>query len=170
MKQATTIISRRDASTMEVNSTTLKGFDNTAFGGYSTVKRSVLLLVWAIGMLIASFSAGAQDVDDFQAGIKFEKTSVNLVDMTPDSGKQKFEFKFVNNRNAPLVLTYVHASCSCIGLDYPRTPIAPGDSASISGFLNPGAVHEADFKRNILIRSNAKPSQTRVFVIGQLKK
>ena len=122
MKQATTIISRRDASTMEVNSTTLKGFDNTAFGGYSTVKRSVLLLVWAIGMLIASFSAGAQDVDDFQAGIKFEKTSVNLGDMTPDSGKQKFEFKFVNNGNAPLVLTYVHASCSCIGLDYPRTP------------------------------------------------
>ena len=169
MKQATTIPGG-DTSAIGVNSSTLKVFERTAFGGYPKFKRGALLIVWAIGLLVASFSGAAQDVEDFQAEIKFEKTSVNLGEITPDSGKQKFEFKFLNSGNAPLVLTYVHASCSCIGVEYPRTPIAPGDSASISGFLNPGAVHETNFKRNILIRSNATPSQTRVFVTGKLKK
>lgn len=121
------------------------------------------------GTFINTSTIQAQDIDDFQAGIRFEHTTVNLGVLTPDSEKQKFEFKFVNSGNAPLVLTYVHPSCSCIGLNYPRIPIAPGDSASITGFLNPGAIHEPDFRRNILIRSNAVPSQTRVFITGKLK-
>lgn len=111
-----------------------------------------------------------QDIDDFNPVISFERSSINLGELTPESCRQKFEFRFVNSGNAPLVLTYVHASCSCIGLDYPRVPVAPGDSASIKGFLNPEAVHEPSFKRHILIRSNAAPGQHRVFVVGKIKK
>lgn len=111
-----------------------------------------------------------QNIEDFTPVIKFDHTGIDLGEMTQDGGKKPFSFKFVNEGNAPLVLTYVHASCSCIGLEYPRHPIAPGDSATVKGYLNPASISEPTFQRNILIRSNAQPSQTRVFITGKIKK
>lgn len=105
--------------------------------------------------------------DDFEAKISFERTYIDFGELTDESGGQKFEFRFVNDGNAPLVLTYVHPSCSCVKMEYPRTPIAPGDSASIKGELNPALIHERDFKRNVLIRSNAVSGQSRVFLVGK---
>ena len=105
--------------------------------------------------------------DDFEAKISFERTYIDFGELTDESGGQKFEFRFVNDGNAPLVLTYGHPSCSCVKMEYPRTPIAPGDSASIKGELNPALIHERDFKRNVLIRSNAASGQSRVFLVGK---
>ena len=119
------------------------------------MKRNVLL---SILLLTFSWHIQAEDplsVDDFAAQITFDTSCINLGDLASDSGERKFEFKFVNSGNAPLVLTYVHPSCSCVKMEYPRTPIAPGDSACIKGVLNPSSIHEKDFKRNILVRSNA---------------
>ena len=108
--------------------------------------------------------------DDFAAEIAFDNTCINFGELTHESGEQKFEFKFINSGNAPLVLTYVHPSCSCVKMEYPRIPIAPGDSASIKGYLNPALIHEKDFKRNIHVRSNTVSGPNSVFLVGKLTK
>ena len=79
-----------------------------------------------------------------------KKNNINFGLVDKAEGEKRFEFRFVNSGNAPLVLTYVHASCSCVRLEYPRQPIAPGDSSFIAGRLNPATIHETDFKRSIL--------------------
>ncbi|WP_289646145.1 DUF1573 domain-containing protein [uncultured Duncaniella sp.] len=101
--------------------------------------------------------------------ISFEKNNINFGLVDKAEGEKRFEFRFVNSGNAPLVLTYVHASCSCVRLEYPRQPIAPGDSSFIAGRLNPATIHETDFKRSILVRTNANPPQTRLFITGKIK-
>lgn len=107
--------------------------------------------------------------DDFIARTDFDTTCLNLGEIHRSAGEQPFSFRAVNSGNAPLVLTYVHASCGCVRLNYPRHPIAPGDTVTISGVLNPGSINEGDFKRNILVRSNAEPPQTRLFIIGKIR-
>lgn len=133
------------------------------------IKRLSILL--ALPFLLPALPAGADEplsADDFSAETSFIKTVVDLGEINPTDGDRPFEFSVVNSGNAPLVLTYLHASCGCVRLTYPRHPIAPGDTACISGVLVPHNINPGDFKRNILVRSNARTPQTRLFVIGHV--
>ncbi|WP_297071613.1 DUF1573 domain-containing protein [uncultured Duncaniella sp.] len=123
-------------------------------------------------ILFASISLLADEpltTDDFSARMSFDKTVVDLGELNKADGEKPFNFQLVNSGNAPLVLTYLHASCGCMRLSYPRQPIPPGDTVNISGILNPHSLNSGDFKRNVLVRSNAEPSQARLFIIGKIQ-
>lgn len=131
-------------------------------------KRVSFFIIFLITFIAAVHGDEPRETDDFIPAITFERTCVNFGTINKNDGERDFEFRFANTGNAPLVLTYVHASCSCVRLKYPRQPIAPGDSSSISGTLNLNTIHEQDFRRNILVRSNALSSQARLFLIGRI--
>ncbi|MDE5665295.1 MAG: DUF1573 domain-containing protein [Duncaniella sp.] len=132
------------------------------------MKRAIVIFTYFLGLIVSLHADGPQNVDDFNPVISFEKNNINFGLVDKSEGDKKFEFRFVNTGNAPLVLTYVHASCSCVKIEYPRHPIAPGDSSMITGRLNPSTIHETDFKRSILVRTNANPPQTRLFITGKI--
>lgn len=120
-------------------------------------------------ILFASLHSETQlSADDFNARMDFDYTSFNIGEISRNKGELPFTFQAVNSGNAPLVLTYVHPSCGCVRLNYPRHPIAPGDTLRISGIFNPHSLNDGGFKRNILVRSNAVPPQTRLFIIGKI--
>lgn len=133
--------------------------------------RSMRRFCFLILALTAVFigSKGEESLDGFVAGLSFSKTVENLGTITKDAKPVHLEFPFVNDGNAPLVLTYVHASCSCVRLEYPRAPIAPGDSSKISATFIPASVSSREFKRDILVKSNAKKSMTRLFIVGKME-
>lgn len=91
------------------------------------MKRYALItLLFAALSLSYSRAEEPLSADDFTPVISFEKNITDLGDIDSAGGDREFEFRFVNSGNAPLVLTYVHASCGCVRLKYPRQPIAPG--------------------------------------------
>lgn len=114
-------------------------------------------------------SKGEENLDNFVAGISFPKPVRDLGTINKDDEPVVLEFPFVNDGNAPLVLTYVHASCSCVRVEYPRAPIAPGDSSKISATFIPASVSSREFKRDILVKSNAKKPMTRLFIVGKME-
>ena len=114
------------------------------------MKRVIAILTFLLSLIVSLHADNPQSADDFIPAISFEKNNINFGLVDKAEGEKRFEFRFVNSGNAPLVLTYVHASCSCVRLEYPRQPIAPGDSSFIAGRLNPATIHETDFKRSIL--------------------
>lgn len=133
------------------------------------MKRLSLIFTILITLIVSSRAGEPVSADDFIPVITFEKNVIDLGEMADTVKAKKFEFIFVNTGNAPLVLTYVHASCSCVRLEYPRQPIAPGDTSRIAGTLNTATIHQPEFKRNILVRSTAQPSQTRLFITGKIR-
>lgn len=132
------------------------------------MKRLTTPLILLI-LLFTQLQAVGQDMtDDFIARTEFETTCINLGKIDRTEEGKSFYFKAVNTGNAPLVLTYVHASCNCVKLKYPRHPIAPGDTLKISGILNPRGISDGTFKRDVFVKSNSDTPQTRLFIIGEI--
>ena len=118
--------------------------------------------------LMSSSPASGHDDDTFEAQLNIEKRGINLGNITRSSTPISLSFTGVNTGNAPLVLTYVHPSCNCVRLKYPREPIAPGDTLYIRGTLNPQGLSEGQFRRDIIIRSNATESKIRLIMTGTI--
>lgn len=71
------------------------------------------------------------------------------------------EFELTNSGNAPLIITNVRPTCGCTVADYPRTPIAPGESAIIKGTYNARSL--GTFRKTIAVQTNAEnPNQNLV--------
>lgn len=135
----------------------------------ANIQKILFIAAASLTACLYSFAQKSMNADDFAAKISFAKTVVNVGTISKDTTDMHFQFPFVNTGNAPLVLTYVHPSCSCMRVEYPRQPIAPGDSGRISTIFLPSTIHEKDFKRHILIKSNAEQPPVRLFIVGKFK-
>ena len=74
------------------------------------------------------------------------------------------EFKFKNTGAAPVLLGNVKPSCGCTTPEWPREPIAPGETASIKATFN--AANAGPFNKAITITSDATEGTKRIFIKG----
>ncbi len=66
-------------------------------------------------------------------------------------------FKFKNTGNAPLIISNAQGSCGCTVPEYPRTPIAPGESGEIKvSFDSNGRPGRND--KQVTINANTVPN------------
>lgn len=128
-----------------------------------------LLLSLLLLSLMALTPGEPEEGEAFEASIKMEKRGINLGDVYRSDEGRSFTFTGVNTGTAPLVLTYVHPSCNCVRLQYPREPIAPGDTLRIRGSFNPHGLSDGPFRRDIIVRSNATESKIRLLITGTIK-
>lgn len=128
----------------------------------------IRLLSLTILMLLVAVGHGEDKADDFNARLSFSHRNISLGDIAKNGENVKCKFPFKNSGNAPLVFTYLHASCSCMRLNYPRHPIAPGDSGIISVELNPRTLPAGDFHKGILVRSNAETPRETLSITGKI--
>ena len=76
-------------------------------------------------------------------------------------------FYFVNNGDAPLVLTNVKGSCGCTNVDYPEEPINPGGKGLITAEVNnSNKPVDKKFRVSITIESNAQEPKMRLDLQG----
>lgn len=132
---------------------------------YPFIFTLLLTAIMPAGMM-AGASGDSADGDGFDAQLKFETREIRLGEIHGSDPDRPFSFTGVNTGNAPLVLTYVHPSCNCVRLQYPREPIAPGDTLRISGRLNPHGLSGGPFRRDIIVRSNATEPKIRLLLTG----
>lgn len=94
------------------------------------MKTLLLTLMLTAG---AAFNSKAQVSISTATGaqIEFVKTSHDYGTIKNGAdGTCTFEFK--NTGNAPLIIQDAKASCGCTVPDWPKTPIAPGETATIT--------------------------------------
>ncbi len=101
-----------------------------------------------------------------KATITFEKSSHDFGDIAQGE-KVNYVFKFKNTGNAPLILQDVQTTCGCTATDWPRQPIAPGESGKIAAsFDSNGKMGKQN--KVITIYSNATNSPERVSIITNI--
>lgn len=75
------------------------------------------------------------------------------------------QMPFVNTGNEPLIITQVRPSCGCTVAEYPRSPIAPGDTAAVElSFYSRNIPGE--FQKDVLVYSNTTPRKSVLVVKG----
>lgn len=85
----------------------------------------------------------------------------------PEGEKYTHEFLFTNIGKSPLIIQGVKASCGCTTPDWPKDPILPGESASITATYNSKG-RPGPFNKGITITSNAVTPTKRLFIKGKV--
>ncbi len=78
-------------------------------------------------------------------------------------------YKFKNTGDEPLVISNAKGSCGCTVPQWPKTPIAPGDSGEILVSFNSKGKPGPQTKK-VTITANTDPVQTFLTITGKVKK
>lgn len=116
-------------------------------------KRGIFYL-WTLAILFLFL--GITFNTNAQAKIKFTETKKDL-------GKVKkgdvvsAEYEFRNEGDQPLLITDAKFECSCTSVDFPKQPIAPGQSSKLTVKFDTKSAYDRQ-DRKVEIISNAKNS------------
>lgn len=72
----------------------------------------------------------------------------------PEGPDVTHEFKFRNSGQAPLVISNANANCGCTSPIFPKEPILPGKTGTISVTYHT-AGHPGNFEKFVYVQSNA---------------
>ncbi len=75
-------------------------------------------------------------------------------------------FTFTNKGLKPLVLNNVRASCGCTVPEWPRQPVAPGESGEIKVKYNTNII--GNFNKSVTVNSNADNSVVILHIKGNV--
>ena len=84
--------------------------------------------------------------------IQFDKTTHDF-GVVSNERNISYGFRFTNVGDAPLILTRVSATCGCTTPNWPRMPIAPGESSEIKVIYSARTRHGA-FRKAVSVYSN----------------
>jgi len=93
------------------------------------------------------------------------KTSIQFAEMDHDFGtieqntKNPKTFTFTNTGSEPLIISNAKGSCGCTVPNYPREPIAPGETGNIEVVYSPGTQKNQQTK-TVTITANTEPATT----------
>lgn len=101
--------------------------------------------------LTVAFAAVAND----GAAIKFERTKHDFGTIHADCGTVSCDYTFTNTGSTPLVIISVsNGGCGCTTPSFPKEPIAPGKTGTITIHFNP-AGRKGEFNRVVQVKTNA---------------
>ncbi len=100
--------------------------------------------------------------------LEFEYTEYDFGELE-EGPKAKISFKFTNTGNKPLILSDVKASCGCTTPYWPKEPIMPGKSETITAEYNTQG-RPGPFNKAITITSNTDGGSKMIFIKGNVKK
>jgi len=81
----------------------------------------------------------------------------------------KLSYAFTNTGDQPLVITEAKVECSCTSIDFPRQPIAPGQSGVIAVSFDTKSVYDRQ-DRTVELFSNAPGSPHKIRFKGVVLK
>ena len=109
-----------------------------------------------------------QFVGHTQANLKVTDTKKNF-GFVKKGEVVKITYTFTNSGNQPLVITDAKVECSCTTVDFPKQPIIPNQTGTITVSFDTKSVYDRQ-DRTVEIISNAKNSIQRVRFKGVVLK
>ena len=105
-----------------------------------------------------------QEASAIQTTVKLSTQELNLGSFPKEETKTG-EILFKNTGDNPFVIYDVVTSCGCTKVDYPKTPIPPGETLKLI------VTYEADkpgyFRKSLKVYGNMKESPMKLFVKGE---
>jgi hypothetical protein len=90
--------------------------------------------------------------------LTFEETKHNF-GMIRQGEVVSHDFKFTNTGDAPLIITEAVVTCTCTKVDFPKQPIAKGESGVVKvTFESKSAIDRQE--RTVVLKSNAAKPET----------
>lgn len=124
------------------------------------MKRFLILLP---AILFTVLSMQAQQTEKRGPEMTFEKTIHDFGEI-PFKGKPRTtEFKFTNTGDAPLVILRTQLSCTCLEAEYPRKPVAPGESGIIKVTYT-AKKETGEFQNTVKVVTNSEVKTYTLFV------
>ena len=100
--------------------------------------------------------------------LDFGKISEHDFGKIPEnSGKQYYEYNFINSGNQPLVITKTIVSCKCVDVEYPKKPVMPGEKGAIKVTYNPKK-QKGVFYKAIQVYSNDPRNRLIIIAKGEV--
>ncbi len=115
----------------------------------------------AAAVVLASSFAFAQEANPNAAQISFTQETIDYGKIKKDANGER-EFVFKNTGKEPLIITNCVGSCGCTVPVWPKSPIAPGEKASIKVKYDTRRV--GLFQKTVTVTSNAA-TPTKVLTI-----
>lgn len=116
---------------------------------------SLLMIFLSLTVFTAPLSAADKD----------RGPAITFTDMTHDfgtinekDGPVSYEFEFVNDGDAPLVILSASASCGCTRPEFPLSPVQPGKKSKIKVTYNP-AGRPGEFIKDVKIKCNDRKNR-----------
>lgn len=126
-----------------------------------------ILLMLLIALLPSLAAADPKEkTPQGKARLRLHENTHHFGDVARRGGDLEHEFRFTNEGDAPLVLTRVVTSCSCLKAHFHRRPVAPGDEGSIRIVYEPQKSEPGVFNKVIQIYSNAADGREVITVQG----
>lgn len=125
------------------------------------MKKILVALSTAMMFAFGAFAQQAASTES-KAEIVFEK-EVHDFGQLKQHGDATTEFKFTNTGTEALIISNAKGSCGCTVPEWPREPIAPGESSVIRVKYDSKRV--GPINKSVTITSNASNSPTKVIRI-----
>ena len=87
----------------------------------------------------------------------------------PDTAPVETSFVVTNTGDKPLLITNAQGSCGCTVPDYPKDPIAPGESRDMKVSFNPNG-KEGVNNKTVTITANTEPATTIINIKSDVTK
>ncbi|MFA0962998.1 DUF1573 domain-containing protein [Roseivirga sp. BDSF3-8] len=116
--------------------------------------KKLLTLAFLFVLAMPVFAQEAESQEEANGPrIKFSESLHDFGDIH-QGDKVQYVFSFENTGTEPLVLTNVETTCGCTASNWPRDPIAPGETGEMTVTFNSTGKMGLQNK-NIRVRSNA---------------
>jgi hypothetical protein len=124
--------------------------------------KTFMTLIFGVFMIASAIAQEKSVTVTDGPQIVFEETTHDFGEIT-QGDKVEHTFKFENSGNQPLIISNVQVTCGCTASDWPRDPIAPGASSSITIKFN-SAGKMGMQNKVVTILSNAVTPRTRITI------
>jgi len=125
----------------------------------------ILLSVLSISSGCAQSTVAEENSTSESPQITFEETTHDYGTIEYN-GDGSYEFVFTNKGKKPLILSNVRSSCGCTVPQWPRDPIAPGNSEKIKVKYNTRI--SGSFSKSITVYSNAETNPVTLRITGKV--
>jgi hypothetical protein len=116
----------------------------------------------SLGLLFLGAVAFKSNAQVAGADVSFDK-EVHDYGTVKQGGNGECEFKFTNTGTEPLIISDAKGSCGCTVPEWPKTPIKPGETASIKVKYDTKRV--GPINKTVTVTSNATTEPTKVLRI-----
>lgn len=84
-----------------------------------------------------------------------------------DGEKVSYSFRFTNTGDAPLIISNAKGSCGCTVPNWPKNPIAPGETGNIDVTFN-SAGRSGKQTKTVTLTANTNPSTKNIKITSEV--
>ncbi len=128
--------------------------------------KRLLFLILLLLPLVGSAQHRKKQLTPSGARMHLYEHSHNFGDVPRMGGDLVYEISFKNEGTAPLVLTRVVTSCSCLKVHFSKRPVAPNEEGRLKIIYEPQKSAPGSFNKVIQIYSNAEGGREIITVQG----